>query len=67
MELPFLTNQRLDDKKAMALLETNNDECPILFSVIGEVAPDSRYGDTALVVCADRLYTFDFSAGEASR
>ena len=66
MELPFLTNQRLDDKKAMALLETNSDECPILFSVIGEVAPDSRYGDTALVVCADRLYTFDFSAGEAS-
>lgn len=66
MELPFLTNQRLDDKKAMALLETNSDECPILFSVIGEVAPDSRYGDTALVVCADRLYTFDFSTGEAS-
>ena len=66
MELPFLTNQRLDDKKAMAILETNSDECPILFSVIGEVAPDSRYGDTALVVCADRLYTFDFSAGEAS-
>ncbi|MBE6595199.1 MAG: ABC transporter ATP-binding protein [Ruminococcaceae bacterium] len=66
MELPFLTNQRLEDKQAMALLETNSDEHPILFSVIGEVSPNSRYGETALVVCADRLYTFDFSTGEAS-
>ena len=66
MELPFLTNVKLEDKQAMALLETSTESDPILFAIIGEVDSKNNYGKNALVVCATRLYTFDFSAEKAS-
>ncbi|MBE6555386.1 MAG: ABC transporter ATP-binding protein [Ruminococcaceae bacterium] len=66
MELSFLTNQRLDDKQASALLATQREDDPILFAITSEINGDNRYGQTALVVCSERLYTFDFSSGVAS-
>ena len=66
MELTFLTNQRLDEKQGAALLAESRAEDPILFAIIGEIAKNDHYRQTALAITATRLFTFDFESGTAA-
>ena len=66
MELPFLVNQVLTDKQATAFLAINTADDPMLFAVVGDIAPDNRYGKTALCVTAKRVFVYDLTTEQVS-
>lgn len=61
MELPFLVNQKLDDKQAAAFLAINTANDPFLFVIVGDIDKENRYGKTALCVTATRLLVYDMT------
>ena len=63
MDIPFLINQRLNDKARGHLLACNQTQDPILFTIVGDVSQDGRYAEVALAFTATRFFTVDLADG----
>ncbi len=64
MTVTFPINVRLQEGKAERLLAHHKKDEPILFAIVGEIARNSGYRDTALAVTARALFTVDLETGE---
>ena len=66
METPFLTNQKLSEEQIKAIVALADEGDPVLYAVMGKITRDGTYGQTALLLTASHLFTYDFIRNEAS-
>ena len=61
MEKMFLTNVKLDEKQAQAILKLSTESEPILFAIVGEITQQAHYGSTVLLGTRAHLFTYSLN------